>query len=183
MPECFADTLMIQTLVPPVTSYNHKHSCTEVENSMKSGKFKDRFAVGIIDDDTRKIKYLNDFEIIDKVDNSLVLYRHKSLNPKSNKSGTVVHHYIILLQPALEEWILKICSEENIIVEGMPNQLRELKKLTKTQASLDNKILKSVFVKMKEKKENESIKKIKHWLTLLIKDNYNVDKNALTIVD
>ena len=122
MPECFADTLMIETFVPPLIRYNHKHSCSQVENEMIRGKLKDKFAVGIIDKDKHSIKYLNEFVQKDKVDGSLILWRHKAENK---------HHYIIQLQPALEKWILNICAEENINLQGIPSDLDELKHLTK----------------------------------------------------
>ncbi len=41
--------------------------CYNVESEMKLGEFKDQFAVGIIDKDKKKIKYLDDFVEIDKV--------------------------------------------------------------------------------------------------------------------
>jgi hypothetical protein len=44
MPECFADTLLIETLVPSETGYNHQMGCFKVEGEMKFGKLKDRFA-------------------------------------------------------------------------------------------------------------------------------------------
>lgn len=50
MPECYADTLLIETLVPCKRGYNHKKSCNEVAKGMQS-VFKDKFALGIIDKD------------------------------------------------------------------------------------------------------------------------------------
>lgn len=49
MPECYADTLLIETVEPTKNGYNHKMGCFKVESEMKSGTFKDQFAVGIID--------------------------------------------------------------------------------------------------------------------------------------
>ena len=170
MPECYADTLMIQTLVPPKIKYNHKHSCSQVEKEMVKGKLKDKFAVGIIDKDKKSIKYLNEFKEIDRVQDSLILWRHKS-NDK--------HHFIIQIQPALEKWILSICATENIIIEGMPIEIEELKKYTKKQSSLDNEILKVVFLMMSEKNENKSIKKLKGWIKILKEKNYKADINEL----
>lgn len=170
MPECFADTLMIETFVPPLIRYNHKHSCSQVENEMIRGKLKDKFAVGIIDKDKHSIKYLNEFVQKDKVDGSLILWRHKAENK---------HHYIIQLQPALEKWILNICAEENINLQGIPSDLDELKHLTKKQSNLENKLLKNLFALMNERIENISIRKLKHWIKLLKEKNYQVDINEL----
>lgn len=66
MPECFADTLLIETLVPPRTGYNHQMGCFKVEKEMRFGKLRDKFAVGIIDNDKHQVKYLEEFEQIDK---------------------------------------------------------------------------------------------------------------------
>jgi len=170
MPECFADTLMIETFVPPLIRYNHKHSCSQVENEKMRGKLKDRFAVGIIDKDKHCIKYLNEFVQKDKVDGSLILWRHKAENK---------HHYIIQIQPALEKWILNICEEENINMQGIPTNLDELKQLTKKQSSLESKLLKNLFALMNERNENISVRKLKGWIKLLKEKNYQVDINEL----
>jgi hypothetical protein len=76
MPECYADTLLIEILVPSKGGYNHKFGCFNVEAEMKSGKLKDQFAVGIIDKDKSQIEYLAEFDEIDKVEGSLILWRH-----------------------------------------------------------------------------------------------------------
>jgi hypothetical protein len=78
MTECFADTLLIETLVPTGVGFSHKHGCYNVEAEMMRGEFKDRFAVGIIDKDKKKIKYLNDFVEVDLVEKSLILWKHKA---------------------------------------------------------------------------------------------------------
>lgn len=170
MPECYADTLMIETFVPPLKRYNHKHSCSQVENEMIRGKLRDRFAVGIIDKDKKSIKYLNEFEQKDEVKGSLILWRHKLLTK---------HHFIIQIQPALEKWITNICETEFIELDGLPVALDGLKKFTKKQLSLENRNLKDLFVKMNEKDENISIRKLKGWIRILKEKNYSVDINEL----
>lgn len=170
MPECYADTLMIETLIPPLIRFNHKHSCSQVENEMVKGKLKDKFALGIIDKDKKSIRYLNEFEEIDRVEDSLILWRHKSQE---------IHHFIIQLQPALEKWILNICKSETIVMEGLPTDIMELRKYTKKQSSLNNKTLKKLFVEMSEKNNNISIRKLKGWIALLRAKNYDIDINGL----
>ena len=170
MPECYADTLMIETFVPPKLKYNHKHSCFQVEKEMVKGKFKDKFAVAIIDKDKKQIKYLNEFDEIDKVEGSLLLLRHKSREK---------HHFIIQILPALEQWVMNVCKEENIIPEDVPTDIKELRKYTKKQSSIRNKDLKNLFVKMGERNENVNIRKLKRWLILLKEKNYEVDLNEL----
>lgn len=77
MPECYADTLLIQTLVPTKTGYNHKHNCFKVESEMARGKLKDKFALGIIDNDKKAIKYLSECEVLSKCGNDLILWKHQ----------------------------------------------------------------------------------------------------------
>jgi len=170
MPECYTDTLMIETLVPPAIRYNHKHSCSQVENEMLRGKLKDKFAVGIIDKDKKSIKYLNEFEEKDRVDGSLILWRHKSKEK---------HHFIIQIVPALEKWILNICETEDVDMTSLPIDLDELKKYTKSQSSLENQTLKKLFSKICEKNNNVSVRKLKGWIKLLKEKNYQVDINEL----
>ena len=133
MPECYADTLLIEALVPSKNGYNHKMGCFKVEAEMKFGDLKDRFAVGIIDNDKNQIKYLNEFEKIDKIVASLILWKHKSKS-----------HYIIQICPALEKWILNVCELENIDLDefGLSKDLEQLKRYTKSQSGLEDKKLK-----------------------------------------
>ena len=81
MPECYIDSTLIGSLLD--AQVNHKHCCNDVANEMKKGKYKDSFAVGIIDNDKRKISYVEEFDEIGRTDN-LVFLKHP------NK-----HHYII----------------------------------------------------------------------------------------
>ncbi len=165
MTECFADTLMIETFLPSKKRYNHKHSCYQVEKEMVTGKLKDKFAVGIIDKDKKRIKYLDEFDIIDKVENSLILWAHKNDDK---------HHYFIQIDTALEKWIVNICTKENISQEEISFDLEELKKYTKKQSSIKNESLKLLFEQMKSKTENLSVRRLTAWIKLLTEKNYNV---------
>jgi hypothetical protein len=170
MTECYADTLLIQTLVPPVSRYNHKHSCYEVQNEMTKGRLKDMFAVGIIDADKKGINYLNDFEVVDKIKGTLILWRHKL---------PATHHYIIQLCPALEGWVLGICTEERIDLNGLPADILGLRKYTKVQSSLSDPRLISVFGNISNKDGNDSVRKLKGWINILKAKNYQADINEL----
>jgi len=44
------------------------------------------FALGIIDNDKKRIKYLENFNSVDQVEGDLILWRHKDLN---------IHHWFI----------------------------------------------------------------------------------------
>ena len=81
MPECFIDTTLVTSLLDAKVS--HKHSCNEVAREMEKGKYKDVFAVGIIDNDKRKISYIESFDEIGRTEN-LTFLKHRDK-----------HHYVI----------------------------------------------------------------------------------------
>ncbi len=172
VPECYIDTTLVQILVPPGKNgrYNHQHGCFEVSNEMEFKSLKDKFAVGVVDNDKRKSKYLSKFIEIDSIAGELKLYKHHEL-----------HQYYIEVSPAIEEWILKICEQEkiDILTEfGLPRGLKELKRITKAQTSIKDKRFTELFLKF-ENSNNRSILKLKKWIKLLKEKNYSVDINEL----
>ena len=172
VPECYMDTMLVQTLVPPQKNsrYNHQHGCFDVSNEMELYGLKDKFAVGIIDNDKKKAKYLSKFIEIDKIDDALKLYKHKEL-----------YQYYIEVNPAIEIWILKVCEQEKIDIVAdfdLPEGLKELKRITKAQTSIKDKRFIDLFLKFKIS-GNRSVLKLKNWITLLKEKNYKVDINEL----
>lgn len=167
MPECYADTLLIETLVPTKNGYNHKHSCFKVAASMRNSN---KFAVGIIDNDKKQISYLKEFETIDELKPDLILLKHKEKS-----------QYIIQICPALEKWVLSVCNVEDIKIAdfGLLNSLEGLKRVTKQMSSLNNLNLKNLFSEIAKKNDNVAVKKLKGWLMLLKEKNYQVDKKEL----
>ena len=165
MPECFVDTMLVQTLVPPKrnTRYNHQHGCFAVSNEMQLHGLKDKFAVGLIDNDKKKAKYLKEFAEVDTIE-GLRLYKHPDC-----------HQYFIEVSPAVETWILKVCQTENIDITslGLPNDITNLKKITKSStSSRDRRFVElfSVFLTS----GNQSVLTLKRWITLLKEKNYRV---------
>ena len=168
IPECFADTLLIETLVPTKRGYNHQRSCFKVEATMKGLNC---FAVGIIDKDKKQIKYLDKFKIIDEVAGDLILWRHTEKQ---------IHHWVIQICPALEKFLLKICETENIDTSGFgDNALEGIKYYTKSTSRLSNPILQTLFNKINSKNENVIVRKLKSWIKILLEKNYHVDINEL----
>lgn len=157
IPECYGDTLLVETLLPPDNGYNHQKGCNQVARVM-TGRFKDRFAVGIIDKDKRAVKYLEEFEMIDEVKDSLFLFKHRRRS-----------HFFIQIQPGLEAWILKICNEEKIELDALGNTVDEITEYTKVNMRKKNPDieLKKLFTEIGRKKENQKVKKLIGWLTLL----------------
>lgn len=126
MPECFIDTTLVGSLLD--ANVNHKHSCTEVAKEMERGKFNDAFAVGIIDNDKRKISYIESFEEIGKTDN-LTFLKHKEK-----------HHYVIKVGKdgkAMETFIKANVEAIGMKMEdfGLPSDIAKLIEYTKDSIS------------------------------------------------
>ena len=104
IPECFVDTNLIETLVPPIgKGYNHQKGCGTVTKVMKA-KFANSFAVGIIDKDKRQVDYLNEFDEVVNA-GTLLLHKHKT-KP----------HYIIQISPAIESFIMQSANSVGVSV-------------------------------------------------------------------
>lgn len=171
VPECYIDTMLVQTLVPPTSKnrYNHQHGCFEVSNEMERYSLKDKFAVGVIDNDKRKSKYLNEFIEIDNSGGSIKLLKHK------NKP-----QYFIQISPAIEAWMLEVCEQEKIDITGfgLPSTLKDLKLVTKPQTSSKDKRFIELFSQFK-KSQNKSVSKLIGWIKLLKEKNYQVEIKEL----
>jgi hypothetical protein len=85
--------------------------------------FKNRFAIGIVDDDKRKPKLFEQYENILKEENALRLLQ----KPESR-------HYLIVVEPAIELWLLKNAAE--IDLESSFSSLKELKRITKDESAV-----------------------------------------------
>ena len=171
VPECYIDTMLVNTLVPAGKNerYNHQHGCFEVSNEMEKRGLKDKFAVGIIDNDNKKAKYLSSFIEIVNVNNDIKLFQKKD-NPQ----------YVIEMNPAIEVWILKVCEGEQINMSefGLPNDLRSLKRITKSQSTINDERFINLFLRFKMSK-NESVLKMMNWIKLLKDKKYQTDINEL----
>lgn len=123
-PECFVDTNILKTLLQ-VDGVNHQYGCSRVMAGMKTGRFADGFALGIIDDDKKKTYNYKDFEELCRSEH-LVLLKHKSK-----------HHYLIFVCKASENFLLA-CAQElgvNLADYDLPNTLEGLKEVTKSNES------------------------------------------------
>ena len=169
MPECFIDTTLVGSLLE--ADVNHKHSCNEVAKEMEKGKYKDSFAVGIIDNDKRKISYIEeDFEVIGKTDN-LTFLKHK------NK-----HQYVIKVgkdRKAMETFIKANVEAIGMKMEDfhLPSDLDELREQTKDSITTpkDPRILK-LFRALRQSPE---VAKLQDVLAYLASNKYAVDIEEL----
>ncbi len=170
MPECYVDSSLVALLLN--AKVNHKHSCNEVIKAMKNGAYKDSFAVGIIDNDKRKISYIEEFEELGKTEN-LTFLKHK------NK-----HHYIIKV--GKEHKAMETFIKANVEAIGMkmkdfdlPSNLDDLKKQTKDSiTTLKNPKLLRLFTALRQSPE---VVKLKEVLDFLAANKYKVDTEELKL--
>ena len=64
LPECFLDTNLVETLVPPINTYNHQTSNGAVTKAMRSAELNNKFAVGVLDRDKQQLPYLKEFDLL-----------------------------------------------------------------------------------------------------------------------
>ncbi len=163
IPECYVDTNLIETIVPPTRGYNHQKGCGTVTRIMQS-KLKDKFAVGIVDKDKKELKYAEEFDEITSVVD-IQLFRHK--NPET-------HHYLIFINPAIEKWIMSNAESVGISLKefGLPDDLKELTKRTKKITSKSDNTFKKLFREIK-KHNPKNINILTEWITYLKENSYN----------
>lgn len=168
MPECFIDTTLVGSLLD--AKVNHKHNCNEVAREMEKGKYKDSFAVGIIDNDKRKISYIENFEEIGRTDN-LTFLKHKDK-----------HQYVIKVgkeHKAMETFIKANVDAIGMKMEdfGLPSDLAKLIEQTKDSVSTqkDPRILKLC----RSLRQSPEVDKLQDVLTYLADKKYSVDIEVL----
>ena len=165
MPECYIDTTLVESLLH--ADVNHKHNCNEVAKEMQKGKYKNEFAVGIIDNDKRKLSYIEDgFVKIGQTEN-LTFLKHREK-----------HHYVIKVgkeHKAMETFIKANVDALGMKMEdfGLPSDLAKLIEQTKDSVSTqkDPRILKLC----KTMRQSPEVAKLQDILAYLAANKYNVD--------
>ncbi|MFV0593898.1 MAG: hypothetical protein ACK5M7_21170 [Draconibacterium sp.] len=162
IPECYADTNLVETITNSFNSFNHQKSCNEVSRTMQSPRLNDAFALGIIDKDKRSIKYMESFQPVIQKEN-LYLFKHPDK-----------HHYIIQIYPAIEKFILDSVEETGLNIEnfGLPGELEALKKITKRQTSRNNSSLRRLFIELKNNNAKQIVI-LSKWISYLKEHTYN----------
>lgn len=172
IPECYVDTNLLETIVPPKRrgnqmGYNHQKGCGTVASRMQK-KFDDEFALGIIDKDKHEIDYLKEFtEVI--TTESLILHKHKTK-----------HHYIIQIYPAVEKFILLNMSLLGLSPKDfdLPEDFDLFKKESKKEQSKTDVRFQNLFKRLK-KEGTPDILKLAAWVEYIKVENYKVDINKL----
>ena len=168
MPECFIDTTLVGSLLD--ANVSHKHSCNEVAREMEKGQYKDAFAVGIIDNDKRKLSYIEGFEEIGRTDN-LTFLKHKDK-----------HHYVIKVgkeHKAMETFIKANVEAIGMKMEdfGLPSDLTDLIEQTKDSVSTqkDTRILRLC----KALRQSPEVAKLQDVLSYLATNRYDADLEVI----
>ena len=168
MPECFIDTMLVGSLLDAQVS--HKSNCNEVAKEMEKGRYKDAFAVGIIDNDKRKISYIENFEEIGRTEN-LTFLKHPGK-----------HQYVIKVgkeHKAMETFLIANIEAAGKKMEdfGLSSGLAELTKQTKDSVSTskDPRLLNLC----KTLRQSPEVTKLQDVLTYLVSNKYNVDIEVL----
>jgi len=147
IPECYVDTLLLETIISGNKEFNHQKGCNTVAKKMKEN-LNDQFALGVIDNDKRQVAYMHEFQEITSTD-GLKLLKHPDR-----------HHFLILLSPAADSLILNAAEEKNINPEdyNLPCDLDRFTKITKLITSKENKDLKKLIRQLQDAKEIKILK-------------------------
>lgn len=168
IPECYVDTNLIETLVPPQgRGYNHQKGCGTVTKVMKE-RFPNDFAVGIIDKDKREVDYLKECDLV--IDTGgILLHKHKT-RP----------HYLVQIAPVIERMILSNAAAVGINVEhyDLPSELEEFRKESKIQTSKTDVRFKRLFRDMKAANAADLVK-LERWIGYLKENTYSADLDVL----
>lgn len=125
VPECYVDTNLMNVLLNK--SCNHQKGCATVCKTLDV-KLSDQFAIAVIDKDKKEPKALEQFEQIGESEH-IIVCKHQT-KP----------HYLIQIKPAIEEFILDAAKELNVNLAdyGLPTELNELRKITKTTTAKED---------------------------------------------
>ena len=168
IPECYLDTCLVEVLLQAGRNLaNHQKGSGTVAGKMKEW-FSDEFCIGIIDEDRKPLDYLKEFSLLTGKGN-LRLWKHGSL-----------HHYIIQLCPVIETWIMNECvaNEITLVDFGLPTEMKQLLKITKSIGSRADSRFVQLFKKMSNEK-CDSMMRLKNWIEYLKHHKYEADINKL----
>lgn len=163
--ECFIDTNLVQTLLCK-KGINHQNSCSKVIGTMNS-KFKDNFAIGIIDKDKSGPKQLDQYEEFWHSDELTVCKHHTR------------PHYLVLINHVMESFIITCAAQSglDLSTHGLSSNLEELKNLTKTTNSQEDKRFTNVFKTIV--KDSIDMKALQLILNYLVTNGYGATQEGL----
>ena len=163
--ECFVDTNLVQILMQ-IKGVNHQNSCGQVTNVLKN-KFKEKFAIGIVDNDNLQSNYSNACVEIAHSD-EITLCKH----PDNQ-------HYLIKINHIMENFILNSAKDADVDLKeyGIPDDLEGLKSITKSKDCLDNQDLRRAIKAVSGSNEMMLLTEV---LNYLQSKKYNSNGDELT---
>ena len=153
IPECYGDTLLIKTI--GYKSANHKHGIGEVNNTMKK-YFVNKPAIGIIDNDKKSIP--SDFNKFTEIER-----KHNLILKRESNS----RHFLIVINPALEDWIESVGNSLGI-KRPYPKNRKEYRKVMKSFMVDKNPQITSYFNSIKQKNP-PALRTMKKWIDDILK--------------
>lgn len=172
LPECYADTLLVETI--QFKKPNHCYSIGAVSSTMQKF-YANKVAIGVIDKDKPGTipSYFKEFELLISSDDMEL-----SWHPDTK-------HFIIVVAPALEQWLLDTADNLGVSAEkyGFGN-LKKLKRITKSERARSNENLKQFLNNLWQKK-NSPLQKMNTWIELILEKRGKIGaiKRALGIED
>lgn len=166
VPECYVDTNLMNVLLGKAC--NHQKGCATVCKIMDETLF-NQFAIAVIDQDKRQPKATKQYvEIGESAD--LIVSKHKD-RP----------HYLILINPAVESFILSAAKELNVDLADyqLSKDMEELKKQTKTITAKDDKRFKLLFKKLRNASNIKCLDKL---LQYLLEKKYEASEDEIRMV-
>ena len=153
IPECHADTLLIEII--GFKKPNHQPGIGEVANIMDR-KMATQKVVGVVDDDKRTPEYFKKFKE-ERIENNLSRRKHPDRN-----------HYIIVVQPAFEDWVFNAADEVGIDPARYGFRSRKaFRNVSKSQNVDKNENVKQFLNAIKQKKDSP-MNTIKKWITEIL---------------
>ncbi len=139
IPECHADTLLVKWLTNDFPFIDHEAGINNVAANFINVVDQTFKLIGVIDDDKRTPPYLDDFQ------------RVKSANAVSLKKKPGHEHYVIVVSPALEKFIISNCQMVGITLPdfNLPDNLKQLTKITKKPHVSSNTNINDLLMELK----------------------------------
>ena len=167
LPECYVDTKLAEILGNATKKYNHQHGHGNVANKMKYA-LANQFALGIIDEDTvkvRKAKYFSEFNDV-KEENGLKLKKHREKE-----------HYLIIICPEIEAFIFKNAEIVSLQPDtfGLPSEMIGFVHLSKSK-DIDSNIGFKKMIKEMLNLKASGIVTLSFWIHSFMNGNMNTIK-------
>lgn len=154
IPECYVDTLMVQLFKIPEKLILHKKGIHKVANEMNNFEDSRVKLIGIVDDDKKNVPdYFTGFQDL-KSEDSLILKQKANTN-----------HFLIVISPELEAWLLESAKMVNINPKdfSLPENPKQLHHITANVNLEDNKNFIN-FLKAIKKAEAKPFITLESWI-------------------